>query len=127
MRAVLIILAIWAAGLGAAAQFGKISILFHDLERHYAGAGPLGIGLMVSIVGIVGLVFGTSAGATLALIVGMDDIGAGGSGGDRGQVSSDPVHRDGQRHGAGCDHATIRPDDAERIDGVADGGQTAGH
>ena len=68
MRAVLIILAIWAAGLGAAAQFGKISILFHDLERHYAGAGPLGIGLMVSIVGIVGLVFGTSAGLAVARV-----------------------------------------------------------
>ena len=68
MRAVLIILAIWAAGLGAAAQFGKISILFQDLERHYAGAGPLGIGLMVSIVGIVGLVFGTSAGLAVARV-----------------------------------------------------------
>ena len=68
MRAVLTILAIWAAGLGAAAQFGKISILFQDLERHYAGAGPLGIGLMVSIVGIVGLVFGTSAGLAVARV-----------------------------------------------------------
>ena len=68
MRAVLTILAIWAAGLGAAAQFGKISILFHDLERHYAGAGPVGIGLMVSIVGIVGLVFGTSAGLAVARV-----------------------------------------------------------
>ena len=68
MRAVLIILAIWAAGLGAAAQFGKISILFQDLERHYAGAGAVGIGLMVSIVGIVGLVFGTSAGLAVARV-----------------------------------------------------------
>ena len=68
MRAVLTILAIWAAGLGAAAQFGKISILYGDLERHYAGAGVVGIGLMVSIVGIVGLVFGTSAGLGVARV-----------------------------------------------------------
>ncbi len=62
MRAVLTILAIWCAGLGAAAQFGKISILYQDLEAHYSSAGPVGIGLMVSIVGIVGLIFGTTAG-----------------------------------------------------------------
>ena len=62
MRAVLTILATWLAGLGAAAQFGKISILYGDLERTYAGAGAVGIGVMVSIVGIVGLIFGTSAG-----------------------------------------------------------------
>ena len=68
MRAVLTILAIWCAGLGAAAQFGKISILYKDLEAHYAGAGPIGIGLMVSIVGIVGLVFGTSAGLAVTRI-----------------------------------------------------------
>ncbi len=68
MRAVLTIVAIWAAGLGAAAQFGKISILFADLERHYAGAGPVGIGLMVSVVGMVGLVFGTTAGLAVARV-----------------------------------------------------------
>ena len=68
MRAVLTILAIWLAGLGAAAQFGKISILYGDLERQYAGAGSVGIGLMVSTVGIVGLIFGTSAGLLVTRI-----------------------------------------------------------
>jgi len=68
MRPILTILAIWLAGLGAAAQFGKISILYEDLERTYAGAGAVGIGLMVSIVGIVGLIFGTSAGLLVARI-----------------------------------------------------------
>ncbi|MEO6300569.1 MAG: MFS transporter, partial [Paracoccaceae bacterium] len=68
MRAVLTILAIWLAGLGAAAQFGKISILYSDLERTYAGGGAVGIGVMVSIVGIVGLIFGTSAGLLVARI-----------------------------------------------------------
>lgn len=68
MRSIMTILAIWAAGLGAAAQFGKISILFADLERHYAGAGAVGIGLMVSVVGMVGLVFGTTAGLAVARV-----------------------------------------------------------
>jgi DHA1 family inner membrane transport protein len=68
MRSIMTILAIWAAGLGAAAQFGKISILFTDLEAHYAGAGAVGIGLMVSVVGMVGLVFGTTAGLAVARV-----------------------------------------------------------
>lgn len=68
MRAVLTILAIWCAGLGAAAQFGKISVLYQNLEAHYAGAGPVGIGLMVSVVGIVGLVLGTSAGLVVSRV-----------------------------------------------------------
>ncbi len=68
MRAVVTILAIWCAGLGAAAQFGKISILYQDLEAHYAEAGAVGIGVMVSIVGFVGLIFGTSAGLAVARV-----------------------------------------------------------
>ena len=68
MRAVLTILAIWVAGLGAAAQFGKIPILYQDLEAHYAGVGAVGIGLMVSIVGIFGLIFGTLAGSLVTRI-----------------------------------------------------------
>ncbi len=57
-----IILILWGAGLGAAAQFGKISILFDRIASHYAGAGDVTIGLIVSVVGFVGLVFGTTAG-----------------------------------------------------------------
>ncbi len=57
-----IILILWGAGLGAAAQFGKISILFERIALHYAGAGQVTIGLIVSIVGFVGLIFGTTAG-----------------------------------------------------------------
>jgi MFS transporter, DHA1 family, inner membrane transport protein len=56
----LLILAIWAAGLGAAAQFGKISVLYDDLVAIYGGPGR--VALMVSVVGMVGLVFGTTAG-----------------------------------------------------------------
>ena len=68
MRAVLTVLALWAAGLGAAAQFGKISVLYQTLQTTYAAHAGIGIGLMVSIVGIVGLIFGTTAGLLVARI-----------------------------------------------------------
>lgn len=57
------VVAIWAAGLGAAAQFGKISIPFDRFAAQYAGqAGPAAMGFMVSVVGLVGLALGTTAG-----------------------------------------------------------------
>lgn len=68
MRAALTILALWAAGLGAAAQFGKISVLYEVLGARYADQAGFGIGAMVSIVGIVGLIFGTTAGLMVARI-----------------------------------------------------------
>jgi DHA1 family inner membrane transport protein len=68
MRSVLIVLALWAAGLGAAAQFGKISVLYAVLSDTYSDHAGVGIGLMVSIVGIVGLIFGTTAGLAVARI-----------------------------------------------------------
>ncbi len=55
-----IIFALWAAGLGAAAQFGKVSILYDLLVAHYGGIGR--VAFMVSVVGLVGLIFGTTAG-----------------------------------------------------------------
>ncbi len=68
MRSVLIVLALWSAGLGAAAQFGKMSVLYDVLAETYAAHSGVGIGLMVSIVGIVGLIFGTTAGLLVARI-----------------------------------------------------------
>ena len=68
MRAALTVLALWAAGLGAAAQFGKISVLHQMLGVEYAAHAGFGIGVMVSIVGIVGLIFGTTAGLLVARI-----------------------------------------------------------
>ncbi len=59
---------LWCAGLGAAAQFGKISILYEDLRSTYGGNGEVALGLMVSIVGMVGLIFGTTAGLLVARI-----------------------------------------------------------
>ncbi|MFA9229457.1 MAG: MFS transporter [Microgenomates group bacterium] len=66
MRAVLTALAIWAAGLGAAAQFGKMSVIYQQLSQHYAGHSAVEIGTMVSIIGIIGLIFGTTAGMLVA-------------------------------------------------------------
>ena len=68
MRAALTVLAIWAAGLGAAAQFGKISVLYDVLAAAYPGHDGVGIALMVSVVGMVGLVFGTTAGILVTRI-----------------------------------------------------------
>jgi predicted MFS family arabinose efflux permease len=65
-HAAAIVAAIWLAGLGAAAQFGKASLLYDDLALRYDGAGPVALGLLVSVVGLVGLVFGTTAGVIAA-------------------------------------------------------------
>lgn len=62
MRAAVTIFALWAAGLGAAAQFGKMSVAYDLLGSAYPGHDGAGIGLLVSIVGMVGLIFGTTAG-----------------------------------------------------------------
>ena len=64
----LLVLLLWAAGLGAAAQFGKISILYDSLRASYGGNGEVALGLVVSIVGMVGLIFGTTAGLLVARI-----------------------------------------------------------
>lgn len=68
MRAVVTVLALWLAGIGAAAQFGKLSFAFDIFAARFPGHGPVGIGLLVSVVGIVGLVFGTTAGLLFARI-----------------------------------------------------------
>jgi MFS transporter, DHA1 family, inner membrane transport protein len=68
MRSVGVVLAVWLAGLGAAAQFGKISVAHGLISELYAGAGPVALGLMVSVVGLVGLVFGTTAGVILSRV-----------------------------------------------------------
>lgn len=64
----ILVLLLWCAGLGAAAQFGKISVLYEDLRAIYGGSGEVALGLVVSVVGMVGLVFGTTAGLLVARI-----------------------------------------------------------
>jgi len=76
MRAALTIFAIWVAGLGAAAQFGKMSVAYPVLEFVYSGKSAaaypaqsaVAIGLILSVVGMVGLIFGTTTGLFVARI-----------------------------------------------------------
>lgn len=65
---VLLALAIWCAGLGAAAQFGKMSVIYDQLGDLYPDQRGVGIGIMVSVIGIVGLIFGTTAGGIVMRI-----------------------------------------------------------
>ena len=65
---ILIVLALWMAGLGAAAQFGKMSVIYDQLGAVYLDQRGVGIGVLVSMIGIIGLIFGTTAGALVARI-----------------------------------------------------------
>lgn len=60
-----LVLAIWFAGLVAAGQFSKTAVIFAELGEVWPGAG-LWLGLVVSVVGAVGILFGTSAGLAVA-------------------------------------------------------------
>ena len=60
-----LVLLIWAAGLGAAAQYGKVSVIYHLLPDLYPDAGTA-LGFVVSLVGFVGIVFGVVAGLLVA-------------------------------------------------------------
>ncbi|MEL6518553.1 MAG: MFS transporter [Pseudomonadota bacterium] len=59
------ILALWLAGLGAAAQYGKVSVIFDRLGAVYPDAG-VALGLVVSLVGFVGIVLGVVAALLVA-------------------------------------------------------------
>lgn len=65
MRPVFLILAIWAAGLGAAAQFAKLAVGFPALAVAYPGAGAA-LGFAVSLLSLLGLFLGLSAGRMVA-------------------------------------------------------------
>lgn len=62
-----LILALWGAGLGAAAQYGKMSVVFDLLPQAYPQAGTT-LGLVVSLVGFVGIFLGVVAGLVVARI-----------------------------------------------------------
>ncbi|NLQ17959.1 MFS transporter [Marinomonas sp. M1K-6] len=55
------VILLWVAGISAAMQFAKFSVSFDDLLVHYQ-AGATSTGAALSAVGLVGLVFGVSAG-----------------------------------------------------------------
>jgi DHA1 family inner membrane transport protein len=62
-----LILALWGAGLGAVAQYGKMSVVFDLLPAAYPQAGA-NVGWIVSLVGGVGILFGVIAGVLVARI-----------------------------------------------------------
>ncbi len=62
-----VIVALYLAGLGAAAQYGKVSVAFADLGQVYPGVGP-SLGFAVSLVGAVGIALGVVAGLVVARI-----------------------------------------------------------
>ena len=58
---------LWVAGLGAAMQFAKISVIFPYIREQYSTAGSE-IGLLVSIIGFLGIGLGLFAGLIVARI-----------------------------------------------------------
>ena len=58
---------LWAAGLAAAAQYGKLSVTFDRLPAIYPEAGVL-LGFAVSLVGFLGILFGVVAGVLVARV-----------------------------------------------------------
>lgn len=62
-----LVLALWGAGLGGAAQYGKFSAVFDRMGDIYPQAGAA-LGLIVSGVGILGIFFGIAAGLLVARV-----------------------------------------------------------
>ena len=59
------ILALWAAGLAAAAQFAKVAVILPDLAAAYPGRGA-GLGFLVSLISLLGIALGLVAGLVAA-------------------------------------------------------------
>lgn len=60
-----LVILLWLAGLGAAGQYAKISVVFDRLDAVYPDAGAA-IGFVVSLVGAVGILLGVAAGVFVA-------------------------------------------------------------
>lgn len=58
---ILLIILIWFAGLGAAAQFAKVALTFEQLQNHYGQFGTSS-GLLVSLISFLGVLLGIVAG-----------------------------------------------------------------
>ena len=62
-----LVFVLWGAGLGAAGQYAKISVIFDQLGPVYPEAGAA-LGFIVSLVGFVGILLGVVAGLVVARI-----------------------------------------------------------
>lgn len=60
-----LVILLWIAGLGAAAQYGKVSVVYDRLGAHYPEAGAT-LGFVVSLVGFTGMILGVIAGLLVA-------------------------------------------------------------
>lgn len=56
---------LWAAGLGAAGQFAKVSVIFDQLADLYPGVGA-SLGFLVSLISLMGIFGGLYAGVLIA-------------------------------------------------------------
>ena len=65
LNVLFLVLALWGAGLGAAAQYAKVSVVYDRLGAIYPVA-EVWLGLIVSIVGVVGIALGVLAGDIVA-------------------------------------------------------------
>jgi MFS transporter, DHA1 family, inner membrane transport protein len=63
----LVIAVLFTAGLVAAMQFGKVAPVMGDVQSAFE-LGLVGAGFAVSILGLIGLIFGVAAGAVVAAI-----------------------------------------------------------
>jgi MFS transporter, DHA1 family, inner membrane transport protein len=66
-KSLVLVLALWAAGLGAAAQFAKVSVIFPVLQGLYPDTGAT-LGFAVSLLSVMGIVFGLFAGLLAARV-----------------------------------------------------------
>jgi predicted MFS family arabinose efflux permease len=60
-----VIFLIWCAGLGAAAQYGKVSVVFEQMANLFPSVGS-SIGFTVSLVGFLGILLGIIAGMVVS-------------------------------------------------------------
>jgi predicted MFS family arabinose efflux permease len=62
-----LVVLLYLAGLGAASQYGKVSVVFDRLSGIWPEAGA-GLGFALSLVGFVGIVLGVTAGIVVAKV-----------------------------------------------------------
>jgi DHA1 family inner membrane transport protein len=65
IKSTTLVFVLWSAGLGAAMQFAKIGVPFVQIKEQYPTQGSE-IGLLVSALGLLGIIFGLFAGLIVA-------------------------------------------------------------